>query len=54
MVVRGEAAISYTDFAQINGAAATRSNALHIKYNDLKEQVNACTTIEEVEAIEWE
>lgn len=46
--------LGVSDFAQINGAAATRSNELHIKYNALKEQVNACTTVDEVEAIEWE
>ena len=46
--------LGVSDFAQINGAAATRSNELHIKYNELKEQVNACTTVDEVEAIEWE
>lgn len=41
------------DFAAINGAAATRSNALHIKYNELKQRVNAAQTVEEVEAIVW-
>ena len=41
------------DFAAINGAAAVRSNALHVLYNDLKTQVNACETVEEVEAIVW-
>lgn len=41
-------------FAAINGAAAIRSNALHIRYNELKTQVNACETVEEVEAIEWD
>ena len=46
--------ISIEDFAEINAAAATRSNALHIKYNELKTQVNACETIEEVKAITWE
>ena len=46
--------LGVSDFATINGAAATRSNALHIKYNELKDQVNACTTIDEVEAISWE
>ena len=45
--------LGVADFAAINGAAATRSNALHIKYNELKEQVNACETIEEVDAITW-
>ena len=41
------------DFAAINGAAAVRSNALHIKYNELKQRVNAAQTVEEVEAIHW-
>ena len=42
-----------SDFAAINGAAAVRSNALHIKYNELKQRVNAAETAEEVEAIMW-
>lgn len=42
------------DFAQINGAAVMRSNTLHIKYNELKERVNAAQTVEEVEAITWD
>ena len=41
------------DFAAINSAAAIRSNSLHIKYNELKTQVNACETVEEVNAIVW-
>lgn len=41
------------DFAAINGAAAVRSNELHIKYNELKQRVNAAQTVEEVEAIHW-
>lgn len=43
-----------SDFAAINGAAAVRSNALHIKYNELKQRVNAAQTVEEVEAITWD
>jgi len=35
------------------GAAAIRSNELHIIYRDLKEAVNAATTNEEVEEIHW-
>lgn len=45
--------LTVADFADINGVAAYRSDALHIKYNQLKEAVNACTTVEEVQAIEW-
>lgn len=41
------------DFAAINGAAAVRSNSLHIKYNELKQRVNAAQTLEEVESIHW-
>ena len=41
------------DFAAINGAAAVRSNALHVTYRTLKQQVNEATTNAEVEAIGW-
>ena len=46
--------LTVQDFAGINSAAAYRSNALHVKYNQLKEAVNACETVEEVEVITWE
>ena len=42
------------DFATINSMAAIRSNALHIKYNELKVQVNEAQTAEEVEAVIWD
>lgn len=45
--------IGIADFAAINGAAAVRSNSLHIKYNELKQRVNAAQNVEEVEAIHW-
>lgn len=45
--------LGVADFAAINDAAAVRSNALHITYNELKERVNAAETEEEVKAIEW-
>ena len=45
--------MTIADFAAINGAAAVRSNALHVKYNELKEQVTAAQTKEEVEEIHW-
>ena len=45
--------LSVADFSEINSVAAYRSNQLHVKYNELKEEVNACETVEEVEAIEW-
>ena len=45
--------IGVADFVDINNAAASRSNSLHVKYNELKSDVNACTTVEAVESIEW-
>lgn len=33
---------------------AVRSNELHIKYRELKEQILACTTKEELDKIQWE
>lgn len=42
------------DFVAINTNAAVRSNALHVKYNTLKEQVIDAETKEEVESIKWE
>ena len=46
--------LGIADFAAINAAAAARSNTLHVKYNELKAQVNAATTVEEVESIIWD
>lgn len=46
-------AMTITDFAEINSMAAYRSNQLHVKYNELKELVNAAKTVEEVESIQW-
>lgn len=46
--------LGVADFAAINGAAATRSNALHVKYNSLKDEVNAAQTKEDVEKIVWD
>lgn len=45
--------MAIADFVRINGAAAMRSNALHVKYNELKERVNAAQTVEEVNSIQW-
>lgn len=41
------------DFNMLNVLAAARSNSLHIKYNALKDAVNNCNTLKEVEDIEW-
>ena len=46
--------LKVADFAAINALAAHRSNALHVKYNVLKERVNAATSKAEVEKIKWE
>ena len=46
-------AMTIADFAEVNSMAAYRSNQLHIKYNELKAEVNAAQTVEEVEAIVW-
>jgi hypothetical protein len=45
--------LGVADFAAINAAAATRSNELHVTYNELKQRVNAATTADEVRAIVW-
>ena len=46
-------AMMIADFAEVNSMAAYRSNQLHIKYNELKVEVNAAQTVEEVNAIVW-
>lgn len=45
--------VTAQDLRNIIAAAAIRSNELHIKYRNLKEQVLACTTAEEVAEIVW-
>ena len=45
--------LGIADFAAINAAAATRSNALHVTYNDLKSRANAAQTAADVRAIVW-
>ena len=47
-------AMTIADFAEVNSMAAYRSNQLHIKYNELKAEVDAAQTVEEVEAITWD
>lgn len=47
-------AMTIADFAEVNSMAAYRSNQLHIKYNELKAEVNAAQTVEKVEAITWD
>ena len=46
-------AVTAQDLRNIIAAVALRSNALHVKYRELKEQVLACSTAEEVAEIVW-
>lgn len=46
-------AVTADDLRNIIANVAVRSNALHVKYRELKEQVLACTTAEEVAEIVW-
>lgn len=46
-------AVTAQDLRNIIAAVALRSNALHVKYRELKELVLACTTAEEVAEIVW-
>lgn len=45
--------VTAQDLRNIIANVAVRSNALHVKYRDLKELVLACTTAEEVAEIVW-
>ena len=47
------AEIGLADFIAINTLAAERGERLHIKYNELKMQVLAAETAEEVAAVIW-
>lgn len=46
-------AVTADDLRGVIAAVALRSNALHVKYRNLKEQVLACSTAEEVAEIVW-
>ncbi len=45
--------VSSNDLKDVVRAVAVRSNTLHVKYRQLKEQVLGATTKEEVDAITW-
>jgi len=45
--------VTANDLRGVIAAAAIRSNLLHVTYRDLKADVMAATTIEEVEEIHW-
>lgn len=46
--------VTADDLRGVIAAVAMRSNELHVKYRQLKEQVEACTTKEALEKIVWE
>ena len=46
--------VTADDLRGVVANVAVRSNELHIKYRQLKEQVESCTTKEQLEAIVWE
>lgn len=46
--------VTANDLRCVIANVAIRSNNLHIKYRELKEQVLACTTKEELDNIQWE
>ena len=48
-----EVMVNADDLRGVIAAVAMRSNELHVKYRELKEQVEACTTKEQLEKIEW-
>ena len=49
-----EVMVNADDLRGVIAAVAMRSNELHVKYRQLKEQVEACTTKEALEKIVWE
>lgn len=47
-------AVTADDLRGVVANVAVHSNELHIKYRELKEQILACTTKEELDKIQWE
>lgn len=45
--------VTADDLRAIIAAVAVRSNALHVKYRDLKEQAEKAKTVEELDALNW-
>ncbi len=48
-----EAVVTANDLRGVIATVAVRSNALHVKYRELKELVEAAETAEDLEAIVW-
>ena len=46
--------VTANDLRGVVANVAVRSNELHVKYRQLKEQVEACTTKEELDKIQWD
>ena len=46
--------VTAADLRAVIATVAVWSNALHVKYRTLKQQVQECKTVEELEAIKWE
>lgn len=46
--------VTADDLRGVIAAVAMRSNELHVKYRELKELIEGCTTKEELENISWE
>lgn len=49
-----EVMVNADDLRSVIAAVAMRSNELHVKYRELKELIEGCTTKEELENISWE
>ena len=45
--------VTANDLRMVIANVAIRSNTLHVKYRDLKENVLACKSLEELEQIVW-
>ena len=48
-----KAELTVADFKAINTLAAQRSSQLHDKYNELKNKVEAMTSIDEIRAVKF-
>lgn len=46
--------VTANDLRTVIANVAIRSNELHVKYRELKEQIEKCSTKEELDSIKWE
>ena len=49
-----EVMVNADDLRGVIANVAVRSNEIHVKYRELKEQVENCTTKEELDSIKWD